>query len=266
MSKFTIILGVLLIAPLVSCSRKTPAALEKTNRCVYSVIVYRLDDQTQDFEQVTGTGDDASVPCEFYTPKYLNIDESLQIRTTELDRDSVDFAVSFNGVEKSQTVTSSGTDFDFEDGKWRVKITISTISQSPFAPNDARLAKPVHVYITDTSRVPDGDHENHIRNQKIVAKQQITNQKTLTRIRALLSDSSNFEMSGADCFVPRTAISFGTGKEKTDILFCRECSWIYVYSIDDEGKPFQLRYGLGQKLRNLANGLRSAHFPEQVSE
>ena len=54
--------------------------------------------------------------------------------------------------------------------------------------------------------------------------------------------------------------------ERTDVLFCRECSWIYVYSVDDKGKPFTLKYGLGQELRGLVNELRLEHFPNHVGE
>ena len=271
MTKLATIIALLLIPSLVSCSRHSPNGLETnsspTGACVFSVIVYQLSDQTQEFEQVTAVGGyDALVPCNFYSPDYLDINESLQIRTLEHDRDTVDFAVLFNDVEKSITATSSGAHVDFENGKWRVEIQIDTISLSPFAPNDKRLAAPVHVYITEVPWVPGGDNEKHIRNRKIVEKKRLTDKTIVSKIRVLLSDSNNFGMSGADCFHPRTAISFGTKNERTDVLFCRECSWIYVYSVDDKGKPFTLKYGLGQELRGLVNELRLEHFPNHVGE
>lgn len=246
----------------VSCN--TSSDPKRPDMCLFSIFVSQHNNKTGEYELVSPRigGDNTVVPSDYFTPSYLSngVKEKLKLKAVKLDGPSVDFLVSWGDEERKLTATiAKNSHVKFADGKWKVGISIHATNVSPFLDNEQKLSAPVQLYLTEIQMVNQGETDSrHIQGRKIVKKTEIKDEKVIKKIKSVLMDSDNYWLQGAMCFHPRTALSFGAGDSLIEILFCRECSWVYIY---DRQTEHALEYGLGSEMYDLVVELRKTYFP-----
>lgn len=254
-------LSILSLVIFASC-RSEPSVSNASESCRFIVSVFELDEGSGKHKLVTRIGPFfAKVPCKSFAVEHPTLKEVIQLNATGLTRYSVNFDVIVNDELQSLTAKCKDTYVDFDDGKLRVEIGIENTSLSPFDSTDSVLNESLCLYEIDYLATRKENADISVQGFKINETIEIKDQKTIDKIRSHLVKSENFRRDGADCFRPKTALRFGNGAETAELLFCLECSWVYVYAMDGEN-PVTMRYGLGDELHDLIVELRSRYLLE----